>query len=195
MDSLHVNTPKRKISTKKLSDKWNELYNDCLNHFLRKCRYFTFPLGLFFGASMGIWCSVRLSLFGTIMATIFFSIVWGLLIGFMLPWFLYWFTKGYFVKQSLQKMIAEEFSWLQDYHQNQMEQQKAKKWNNYVLNCLYFVWPIMLFLTNKFFLNISSATFWEDSVVISIWGLLVISFVVAWIISMVITVIIKLIRI
>lgn len=63
-----------------------------------------------------------------------------------------------------------------------------------MLNSLYIVWPIMLFLTNRFFLSISNATFWEDSVVISIWGLLVISFVVAWIISMIIAVIIKLIR-
>ena len=191
---LYNNIPKRKISNKKLSDKWNELNNDCLDHFLRKCRYFTFPLGLFFGAYMGFSCSVRLSLFETIMATAFFSIAWGLLIGFMLPWFLYWFTKGYFVKQKLQAVIAEEYSWLQDYHQSQMELQKAKKWNDYVLNSLYIVWPIMLFLTNRFFLSISNATFWEDSVVISIWGLLVISFVVAWIISMIIAVIIKLIR-
>lgn len=191
---LYNNIPKRKISNKKLSDKWNELNNDCLDHFLRKCRYFTFPLGLFFGAYMGFSCSVRLSLFETIMATAFFSIVWGLLIGFMLPWFLYWFTKGYFVKQRLQKVIAEEYSWLQDYHQSQIEQQKTKKWNNWVLNCLYFIWPIMLFLSNIFLQSISNGTFWKDSVVISIWGLLVISFVVAWIVSMIFAVILKLIR-
>lgn len=110
------------------------------------------------------------------------------------PWFLYWFTKGYFVKQRLQKVIAEEYSWLQDYHQSQIEQQKAKKWNNWVLNCLYFIWPIMLFLSNIFLQSISNGTFWKDSVVISIWGLLVISFVVAWIVSMIFAVILKLIR-
>lgn len=191
---LYDNIPKRKISNKKLSDKWNELNNDCLDHFLRKCRYFTFPLGLFFGAYMGFSCSVRLSLFETIMATAFFSIVWGLLIGFMLPWFLYWFTKGYFVKQRLQKIISEEYSWLQDYHLIQLKQQKAKQWNNWVLNCLYFMWPIMLFLSNIFLQSISNGTFWKDSVVISIWGLLVISFVVAWIVSMIFAVILKLIR-
>lgn len=193
-DSLYVNTPKRKNSTKKQSDKWNELYKDFLNHFLRKCRYFTFPLGLFFGASMGLCCSESSSLFDTIMATAFFGIVWGLFIGFMLPRFLYWFTKGYFVKQRLQKVIAEEYSWLQDYHQSQIEQQKTKKWNNWVLNCLYFIWPIMLFLSNIFLQSISNGTFWKDSVVISIWGLLVISFVVAWIVSMIFAVILKLIR-
>lgn len=191
---LYNNIPKRKISNKKLSDKWNELNNDCLDHFLRKCRYFTFPLGLFFGAYMGFSCSVRLSLFETIMATAFFSIVWGLLIGFMLPWFLYWFTKGYFVKQRLQKIISEEYSWLQDYHLIQLKQQKAKQWNNWVLNCLYFIWPIMLFLSNIFLQSISNGTFWKDSLVISIWGLLVISFVVAWIVSMIFAVILKLIR-
>lgn len=191
---LYNNIPKRKISNKKLSDKWNELNNDCLDHFLRKCRYFTFPLGLFFGASMGLCCSESSSLFDTIMVTAFFVIVWGHFIGFMLPWFLYWFTKGYFVKQRLQKVIAEEYSWLQDYHQSQIEQQKAKKWNNWVLNCLYFIWPIMLFLSNIFLQSISNGTFWKDSVVISIWGLLVISFVVAWIVSMIFAVILKLIR-
>ena len=143
---------------------------------------------------MGLCCSESSSLFDTIMATAFFGIVWGLFIGFMLPWFLYWFTKGYFVKQRLQKVIAEEYSWLQDYHQNQIEQQKAKKWNNWVLNCLYFIWPIMLFLSNIFLQSISNGTFWKDSVVISIWGLLVISFVVAWIVSMIFAVILKLIR-
>ena len=191
---LYDNIPKRKISNKKLSDKWNELNNDCLDHFLRKCRYFTFPLGLFFGAYMGFSCSVRLSLFETIMATAFFSIVWGLLIGFMLPWFLYWFTKGYFVKQRLQKIISEEYSWLQDYHLIQLKQQKAKQWNNWVLNCLYFMWPIGMFLIYKLF-SVSNVKISEDAIVLSMWALLVISFVVAWIISMVIAVIIKLIKI
>lgn len=191
---LYNNIPKRKISNKKLSDKWNELNNDCLDHFLRKCRYFTFPLGLFFGAYMGFLCSVRLSLFETIMATAFFSIVWGLLIGFMLPWFLYWFTKGYFVKQRLQKIISEEYSWLQDYHLIQLKQQKAKQLNNWVLNCLYFMWPIGMFLIYKLF-RVSNVKISEDAIVLSMWALLVISFVVAWIISMVIAVIIKLIKI
>lgn len=191
---LYNNIPKRKISNKKLSDKWNELNNDCLDHFLRKCRYFTFPLGLFFGAYMGFSCSVRLSLFETIMATAFSSIVWGLLIGFMLPWFLYWFTKGYFVKQRLQKIISEEYSWLQDYHLIQLKQQKAKQWNNWVLNSLYFMWPIGMFLIYKLF-SVSNVKISEDAIVLSMWALLVISFVVAWIISMVIAVIIKLINI
>ena len=71
---------------------WERLYKECKKRFLKKTRYFTIPVGILFGGSLGVACSVNHSLFDRISSVLFFSVVWGFLLGIGLSYFLYWFT-------------------------------------------------------------------------------------------------------
>ena len=71
---------------------WERLYKECKKRFLKKTRYFTIPVGILFGGSLGVACSVNHSLFDRISSVLFFSVVWGFFSGIGLSYFLYWFT-------------------------------------------------------------------------------------------------------
>lgn len=108
------------IDNHKLEEKWNEIFVDSKKRFLKKTRYFTFPVGGLVGCSMALWCSVNASLLDRILSVLFFSVLWGFSLGIGLSYFLNWITKGYWVKNDVKKTIEDKFPELLSWHKNQI---------------------------------------------------------------------------
>ncbi len=173
---------------------WERLYKECEKRFLKKTRYFTIPVGILFGGSLGVACSVNHSLFDRISSVLFFSVVWGFLLGIGLSYFLYWFTKGYWVKCDVKKVMEEEYPELLSYHNRQIElSKKDYKFNNLTLNCMYCCWPIMIYVVNESLQGLTNGDLWNE-VAIGLLEVIVSSFLISWIVSMIIAVFIYVLK-
>ena len=170
---------------------WNNILCDCKKRFIRKCRIFSVPLGLWLGYSLGMtgWGNST-SVLEDLVGVLFFCALITLLVGIIgIPYFLYWFTKGYWIKRNMQKVIDENFPKLQSFHKTQMEQDLEDHHSDYmVLNCLYYIWPIGLIGVAFILAVYCNMQLLEP---VSVIGMFVFSFVLSWIVAIIIVAIFK----
>ncbi len=82
---------------------------------------------------------------------LFFVTIWGGLIGFGLAAFVEYFTKSYWVKKETTKIVKDKHPWLQSYHEQQIGKiRKNNEWSYAILNWMYVVWPIMIFVCKEY---------------------------------------------
>lgn len=148
-------------NNRKCHDKWNKIYSTVHKRFRNGCWLITFPLGMWLGCALNFDVVKYRSSFDplssldVIVSFLFFVLLFGGLIGFGLAGFFEYFTKAYWVKKGTTRIIEEKYPLLQSYHDQQMEKiEKDNKLSYTILNCMYVVWPIMIFVCKEIYENL-----------------------------------------
>ena len=178
--------------------KWTEIYNEVHKRFRNRCWLLTFPLGIWSGIEW-IHCIVEnrsswdpLSALEIIVMFLFLVTLWGGLIGFGLAAFVEYFTKSYWVKKETTKIVKDKHPWLQSYHEQQIGKiRKSNEWSYAILNCMYVVWPIMIFVCKVVYdnLNVVDNVLFLEILVIAVYSTLI-----AYLVSMIAVAFLKLVN-
>ena len=124
-----------------------------------------------------------LSALEIIVMFLFFVTLWGGLIGFGLAAFIEYFTKSYWVKKETTKIVEDKHPWLQSYHEQQIGKiRKNNEWSYAILNCMYVVWPIMIFVCKVVYDNLNVV---DNVLVIEILVIATFSTLIAYLVSMI----------
>lgn len=169
--------------------KWNEIYNEVHKRFRNRCWLLTFPFGIWYGIEQ-VHCIVEsrsswdpLSALEIIVIFLIFVTLWGGLIGFGLAAFVEYFTKSYWVKKEITKIVEYKHPWLQSYHEQQIEKIRKSNEQSYaILNCMYVVWPIMIFVCKVVYDNLNVV---DNVLVIEILFIATFSTLIAYLVSMI----------
>ena len=138
---------------------WERLYSESEKRFLKKCRFFTFPLGVLWGVmlSIGLFNDNKGDISKAVSGSVVICLLWSLM-GYLLPYFINGFTFNYFVFHDVKRKIKKNPSLLEIYKTEKKYLQTSNKWFWLIVKCMYVVWPMtILVLVGLRFSSPSSA--------------------------------------
>ena len=87
------------------------------------------------------------------------------------------------MKKEITKIVEYKHPWLQSYHEQQIEKIRKSNEQSYaILNCMYVVWPIMIFVCKVVYDNLNVV---DNVLVIEILFIATFSTLIAYLVSMI----------
>ena len=123
---------------------WERLYNESEKRFLKKCRFFTFPLGVLWGVMLSIelFNNNKGDISKSVSGSVVICLLWSLM-GYLLPYFINEFTLNYFVFHDVERKIKKNPSLL-EVHKTEKKYLQSNEWIRLIFKCMYVVWPMTI---------------------------------------------------
>lgn len=121
---------------------WERLYSESEKRFLKKCRFFTFPLGVLWGVMLSIELLNQGDSSKSVSGSVVICLLWSLM-GYLLPYFINEFTLNYFVFHDVERKIKKNPSLLEVYKAEKKYLQ-SNEWIRLIFKCMYVVWPMTI---------------------------------------------------
>ncbi len=87
------------------------------------------------------------------------------------------------MKKETKKIVEDKHPWLQSYHEQQIEKIKKNNELSYaILNCMYVVWPVMIFVCKVVYDNLNVV---DNVLAIEITFIATFSTLIAYLVSMI----------
>ena len=122
---------------------WDRLYSESEKRFLKKCRFFTIPLGVLLGVMLSIELLDKGDSSKSVSGSVFFCLFFPLL-GYILPYFINVFTLYYFVFHDVERKIKKNPSLLEVHKTEKKYLQTGEEWTWLTLKCMHVVWPMTI---------------------------------------------------
>ena len=123
---------------------WERLYSESEKRFLKKCRFFTFPLGVLWGVMLSIELFNKGDSSKSVSGSVVFCLLLSLMGYYLLPYFINEFTLNYFVFHDVERKIKKNPSLLEVYKTEKNYLQTSRKWIRLIFKCMYVVWPMTI---------------------------------------------------
>ena len=121
---------------------WERLYSESEKRFLKKCRFFTFPLGVLWGVMLSIELFNKGDSSKSVSGSVVFCLLWSLM-GYLLPYFINEFTLNYFVFHDVERKIKKNPSLL-EVHKTEKKYLQSNEWIRLIFKCMYVAWPMTI---------------------------------------------------
>lgn len=121
---------------------WERLYSESEKRFLKKCRFFTFPLGVLWGVMLSIELLNQGDSSKSVSGSVVICLLWSLM-GYLLPYFINEFTLNYFVFHDVERKIKKNPS-LQEVYKAEKKYLQSNEWIRLIFKCMYVVWPMTI---------------------------------------------------
>ena len=124
---------------------WERLYSESEKRFLKKCRFFTFPLGVLWGVMLSIelFNDNKGDISKAVSGSVVICLLWSLM-GYLLPYFINCFTLNYFVFHDVERKIKKNPSLLEIYKTEKKYLQTCETWTWLTFKCMHVVWPMTI---------------------------------------------------
>ncbi len=172
---------------------WERLYNESEKRFLKKCRFFTFPLGVLWGVMLSIelFNNNKGDISKSVSGSVVICLLWSLM-GYLLPYFINEFTLNYFVFHDVERKIKKNPSLL-EVHKTEKKYLQSNEWIRLIFKCMYVVWPMTILVLVLVGLRSRSLIFSPSDAWGSVLVLLVGSCVIAFFLGLFIAILVKIV--